>query len=333
MRAQLALLTRFIDCFENNNTILGGITLFLVSFEQETMRIKFTLFFLTLSLYASAQIAPEDFRKIKLLEDSIRIYGDTLINSQLQDNRTIASYRIIKTLSKALRIKNSFYYKWDSLLPWKIIIPEDGTFKIFTWYTRSDIDLYKYYGTIQMQSDTLRMFPMIDYSDFTKNPDQVIVDNENWYGALYYGIKTVKAGKKTYYTLFGWDGNNMTSNRKIMDILWYKNGKPRFGAPIIQPDKGKIMTRFILEFSDDAAATMNYSDADKKIIYDHVAPNGDALEGFYANYIPDGTYEGFEWKKGKWRHVEEIAYEKRKDGDVPNVGEKKTLELYKPKTK
>lgn len=178
------------------------------------------------------------------------------------------------------------------------------------------------------------MFPLIDYSDFTDHQEDINVDNGNWIGALYYGIKTVKAGKKTYYTLFGWDGNNKTSNKKVMEILSFnKQGKIRFGAPIIDMGKGKILNRFILEFSDEATATLAYNESEKKVIYDHIIPNGDALEGFFGNYIPDGTYEGFEWKKGKWKHVNEIGYEKRKDGDVPNVIKKQSLELYTPKTK
>ncbi len=284
-------------------------------------------------LHAQSLITPEETQKIKVYEDTIRMYGDSLINSQTENNRTIASYRIIRILTKALKVPHSYYYNWDTTLPWKIVSPEDGSFHIFSWYVRSDIEAYKYFGTIQMKADTLKMFPLIDYSDFTENAENVMVDNDNWYGSLYYGIKTVKAGKNTYYTLFGWDGYNLTSNRKIMDVLWFKNGKPRFGAPIIQPDKGKTVNRFILEFSDEASASLNYSESDKKIVYDHVAPADNALEGFYGNYVPDGTYEGFEWKKGKWKHVDEIAYEKRKEGDVPNKQEKKSLELYKPKTK
>ena len=283
---------------------------------------------------AQTQLAPNDLKQLKLYEDTIRMYGDTLINSQEKDNRTIASYRIIKTLTKALRIKNSFYYTWDSTLPWKIMIPEDGSFKIFTWYTRSDENMYKFFGTIQVKSDTLKMFPLIDYSEFTDHQEDINVDNNNWIGCLYYGIKTVKAGKKTYYTLFGWDGNNMSSNKKIMEIFSFnKQGKPRFGAPIIQMANGKILNRFILEFSKEASASLNWNADEKKVMYDHIAPNGDALEGFYANYVPDGTYEGFEWKKGKWKHVENIEYEKRVDGDVPNVGKIREMDLYTPKIK
>ena len=298
------------------------------------MKFHFVLFLSIISFVSKAQITPTDFQNIKLLEDTIRIYGDTLINSQDKDNRTIASYRIIRTLTKALKINNSFYYKWDSSLPWKIIIPEDGSFKIFTWYSRSDEDMYKFFGTIQIKSDTLKMFPLIDYSDLTDHQEDINVDNNNWIGCLYYGIKTVKIKKKSYYTLFGWDGNTLASNKKVMEILTFnKQGKPRFGALIIDMGNGRILNRFILEFSDQASATLNYDESEAKVVYDHTAPNGEYLEGFYGNYIPDGTYEGFEWKKGKWKHVNEISYEKRKDGDVPNVGKQHNFELYTPKTK
>lgn len=292
------------------------------------------LFFIATSFISKAQLTADELQQMKLYEDTIRQYGDTLINSYTQENRTIASYRIIKTLTKALRTPHSFYYKWDESLPWKILMPEDGSFKIFTWYDRNDEDIYRFFGTIQLKSDTLKMFPLIDYSDFTDHQEDINVDNTNWLGAMYYGIKTVKDKKKTYYTLFGWDGNNSTSNRKILEILSFnKKGLPRFGAPIIDMGNGKILNRFILDYAEDAGITLNFNNVEQKIMYDHIKPNGEDMEGFFGNYIPDGTYEGFEWKKGKWKHVDNIEYEKRKEGDVPNVGKKESFDLYKPKSK
>jgi len=298
------------------------------------MKEKIILFLFLIPFFSKAQLLPEDEVKIKLYEDTIRIYGDSLINSLTQENRTIASYRMIKTLTSALKIKNSFYYKWDERLPWTIVSPEDGTFKIFTWYDRNDEDLYRFFGTIQIKCDTLKMFPLIDYSDFIDHQEDINVDNRNWLGALYYGIKTVKDKKKTYYTLFGWDGNNITSNRKIMEIFSLnKKGFPRFGAPIIDMGNGKILNRLILDYAEDASISLNFNTTENKVMYDHIKPTGEDMEGFFGNYIPDGTYEGFYWKKGKWRHVDNIDYEKRIEGDVPNVVKKKSFELYKPKTK
>ncbi|MBK6273465.1 MAG: hypothetical protein IPF58_01675 [Saprospirales bacterium] len=72
------------------------------------MKNYFLFYFILISTVCSAQISPDDFQKIKSYEDTIRIYGDTLINSETKENRTIASYRIIKTLTKALKLKTHF---------------------------------------------------------------------------------------------------------------------------------------------------------------------------------------------------------------------------------
>ena len=270
-------------------------------------------------LLSQAQIAPQDMKTIKAMEDSIRVFGDSMVNSLSDENRVIASYRIIRCLKTALKVPNSFQYRFDSLLPMQVIEPPDHSFRIFTWFTVNDEQIYKYYGAVQVRSDTLKLFPLIDYSDFTDKPEDKTVDNQNWIGALYYEIIPVKSGKKIYYTLLGSDGNTSASNKKVIDVLWFsKGGLPRFGAPLFATKNG-IQSRFYLEFSDEAWATMQFDPIENKIVYDHVEPPSESMEGFYPQYLPDGTYEGFQWKKGKWQHVDMIAYEKRENGDVPNV--------------
>ncbi len=284
-------------------------------------------------LLSHAQIAEQDMKVIKAMEDSIRVFGDSMINSPTAENRVVASYRIIRCMKTALKVKNSYQYKFDSLLPMQVIEPPDHSFRIFTWFTVSDEKIYKYYGAIQVKSDTLKLFPLIDYSDFTDKPEEKTVDNQNWIGALYYTVIPVKSGKQTMYTLLGSDGNTSASNKKIVDVLFFdKKGSPRFGAPIFEVPKKGIQKRFYLEFSDKAWATLRFDPAENKIVYDHVEPPSEAMEGFYPQYLPDGTYEGFEWKKGKWHHVDMIAYEKRLDGDVPNVGKKESPQYKQPVT-
>lgn len=279
-------------------------------------------FFFTLS-QVSAQIAPEDMKLIREMEDSIRVFGDSMVNSLDVENRVIGSYRIIRCLKTALKAKNSYQYVFDSLLPMQIVESPDKTFRVFTWFTVNDEQIYKYYGAIQVNSDTLKLFPMIDYSDFTDNPEDKTVDNQNWIGALYYQVIPVKSGKQMYYTLLGSDGHNSVSNRKVIDVLWFgKNGLPRFGAPIFHVPKKGTQYRCIIEFSEEAWATLRYDAPEKRIVYDHVEPPSEMLEGFYPQYLPDGTYEGFEWKKNKWVHIDLIDYERRQDGDVPNPGKK-----------
>ncbi|HMV03158.1 MAG: hypothetical protein K1X26_09015 [Chitinophagales bacterium] len=268
------------------------------------------------------------------MEDTIKVYGDTMVNSQTEENRFIASYRIVKNLVSILKIKNSYQYQLDSLLPMQILNSPDNKFRIFTWFVINDNQQYRYFGAIQMNSDTLSLFPLVDYSEFIEKPETQTVDNNNWYGALYYQIVPVKQKKKTYYMLLGSNGFTLVSNKKVMDVLWFsEDNKPRFGAPLIEKDN-KTLNRFILEFSNDTWAALRYVPEETKIIYDHVLPNDEDLVGFFSQYLPDGTYEGFQWKKGKWQHIDMIEYQKREDGEAPNVQKKEKIDyknLYKKK--
>ena len=59
------------------------------------------------------------------------------------------------------------------------------------------------------------------------------LQNNQWIGALYYQLVTIKRGKRNYYVLFGWDGNNDRSNKKIAEVLSISRGLT-FGAPILK---------------------------------------------------------------------------------------------------
>lgn len=296
------------------------------------MKKYFSIFFVLFIFFnnTQAQILPKDIDFIKSLEDSIKVYGDTMINSTIEESKFIASYRIVKTLKAALKVNHSFQHTFDSLLPIQIVYAPDNSFRIFTWFVINENQQYRYFGAIQMNTDTLTLFPLVDYSDFIEQPEDKMVNNQNWYGALYYQIVAVKQKKKTYYTLFGSDGHSMVSNRKILEVLWFNDDKqPRFGAPIIQY-KNKLQNRFILECSNNAWAAMRFVPEENKIIFDHVQPADENLVGFFSQYLPDGTYEGFTWEKNKWKHIELIDYQKREQGDVPNVQKKSKIDYRNP---
>ena len=53
-------------------------------------------------------------KKMRAFEDTLIIYGDSLIGSPFIENRSTASLRIIVTLKRALKIKNSFDYSFIS---------------------------------------------------------------------------------------------------------------------------------------------------------------------------------------------------------------------------
>jgi hypothetical protein len=147
-----------------------------------------------------------------------------------------------------------------------------------------------------------------------------VLENKSWFGAVYYNIIQKELKGTTYYFLFGWDGNDLWSKKKLIEVMYFNNeGKPVFGAPLFELEDDKTVNRFIMEFRGDATVTLNYSSEEKMIVFDHLIAPEDRLNDLQFTFIPDGSYSGFKWKKGKWRFVEKLKVNAIGEFDKPPV--------------
>jgi hypothetical protein len=288
--------------------------------------ISMKYFLVALIIILSAEMLPAQVNnysqeKLKLYEDSLHKLTDTILDGSTQYARQTSSYAFIKILVRALKMPDSFIYPFDSLKRISILTAPDKSFRIFSWELLLDgNDGYHYYGAIQMNNKKLELFPLYDYSTHISNIEDTVTDNNKWFGVLYYNLVEKKYFGKKYYTLFGWYGNNNSSTKKVIDILSFKNNKPVFGAPVFEiktKNKNQIIDRFIIEYKKDATVHVNYDKDYKKIIYDHLIPETPGSEGVYSTYVPDGTYEGFKFRRGKWRYIENVFTSKGKRVSFP----------------
>jgi hypothetical protein len=270
---------------------------------------------------SSAQVNTYNQQKLKVYEDSLHKLNDTILDGYNQYIREKACYAFIKILVRALKMPDSFTYPFDSLKRISILTAPDKSFRIFSWELLLDgNEGYRYYGAIQMNNKKLELFPLYDYSTHISNIKDTVTDNNKWFGVLYYNLVENSYFGKKYYTLFGWYGNDLYSTKKIIDILTFKNDKPVFGAPIFEiktKDKSQIIDRFVIEYKKDATVHVNYDKDYNKIIYDHLVPEHPSSEGIYRTYIPDGSYEGFKFRRGKWRYIENVFTSKNKGVPFP----------------
>ncbi len=297
------------------------------------MRIIFIFCSICFYLHSSAQsnkIDSIDLKKLMDYEDTISRLGDSIVQSNDWRIREEASAHIIPMVVKALKIKNSFEYKFDSLKTFSILNSEDQKFRIFTWQLTMKDFTYRYYGAIQMNTEELKLYPLIDMSLFIKDIEDTILDNNNWPGEIYYNIVQKKYKSENYYLLFGWDGNDKFSNKKMMDVLWFDEmGKPKFGMPVFYfSEDAKPKTRVIIEYKEDASTTFNFDETMGMIVFDYLVPENPLSEGIFMTYIPDGTYQGFKFEKGKWILVRNVSGENldkapynppRHEGENPNL--------------
>jgi hypothetical protein len=122
-----------------------------------------------------------------------------------------------------------------------------------------------------------------------------------WYGANYYKIVKTTFNKRDYYTLLGWDGADSLINRKIADVLQFKEGKPRFGAPIFDLKRKTVFYRMVFEFNNEATMALKYDEKRKFLIHENIVPDKPENSAFAERYFPDGSFDYLIWnKKGQW---------------------------------
>jgi len=286
--------------------------------------IIFLFFIFALGSTSYAQhISVSEKKILQQKEDSLKIYARQILNGRNPEDRFTADSQFTKTFVRALQISNSFYYPFDSLVSIAKVIPPDSSFKIFTWQLTISPEIIRQHGAIQMKTSdgSLKLFPLIDKTDLIQNIEDTVTSNRAWIGALYYRIMQEKSFGKTFYTLLGFDDNNMSSDRKFIEVLTFKNGEPVFGGPFFSfPDNNilhkKNMSRYVMEYKKNAAPRLTFDNEMNMIVFEHlISQTGEAQKKY--TYIPDGDYEGLKWKDGKWVYVEKIFNQVTPEGKPP----------------
>ncbi|MBK7883683.1 MAG: hypothetical protein IPJ81_07665 [Chitinophagaceae bacterium] len=184
--------------------------------------------FLSYAKLSAQKISIENKKQLIKKEDSLKSLSIKIIQGRNIADRFNADSLFTKILVRALKANNSFYYPFDSLQTISKLYPADSSFRIFTWQMMINENIVRQHGAIQMKTfdGSLKLFPLIDKSDITIKPEDTVGNNKGWIGAIYYKIIQKKNGNQDYYTLLGYDENNIRSNKKIIEVLTFSNDEP-----------------------------------------------------------------------------------------------------------
>lgn len=284
---------------------------------------KILIFLLSFQAASFAQrISKADQKILSQKEDSLKIQAYKIIEGINAADRFKADSIFTKTFVRALAIKNSFYHPFDSLITISRIYAPDSTFRIFTWQMVINENIIRQHGAIQlrMADGSLKLFPLIDKSDITQNIEDTVGNNFGWMGAVYYNIILTKNHDHNYYTLLGFDENNIRSNKKVIEVLDFVNGQPVFGGHFFRIPNGNLVAhnpaRYIMEYKKESAAKLNYDDEMGIIIVEHLVSETKEPQKKWT-YITDGDFEGFKWIEGKWVFIDNVRNYKTRDPNVP----------------
>lgn len=260
--------------------------------------------------------------KIAVYEDSLQNLGQAIVGDTIQENRTQANYKFIRTLVDALKEKNSFYYPFNKLKDFiSVKKADDNKFKIFTWFLQSDDGTYRYFGAIQINNPKeLELYPLLDNTQSLNrltNLADTVLSNTKWLGSVYYQIIPVTAVKDPYFILLGWKGKSVLSSSKIIETLRFVDGKPVFGFPVLESalKSQNFASRLVFDYTKDASMMLRYVKNENLIVFDHLVAPDQKLAGMTDFYAPDLSYDGLKLKKGKWFFQDNLKLSNLPDED------------------
>ncbi len=261
----------------------------------------------TLTILLSLFIVGDVLQAQDQLLDDIAYYGDVMVNAYEAKHRVRAKVEFDLLID---RYVTEGYYKTDD---WAAVEPytrqqesEDESLFIITYQVNTGVYPYTYGGYVIHEGNItqLRHESTLDLDSQYQS-----YGAEDWYGALYYNLLPIK-GNPQSYLLFGYQHAKEFDKAKFIDVITVQDGDITFGKEIfitrVEDGRDDIKQRFILEYSSDTNASLNYNESIDMIIFDHLMPRMGQQAGQGSTYVPDGTYEGYKYEKGSYVYVEKI---------------------------
>jgi hypothetical protein len=273
------LLWCFLRRYLSSYSVLGGL---------------FLLIFWTQTSQAQQRYSPQrDMTEpLETLEAELAQVARLILRHDSLPYKHELNKQFIKRMEIILNRPDSYDFPFSALETVSRILPQDNSFRIFTW-TMYDADKEKtyhnsiYFGFIQRRwiSPTTKISHLIVTQLHDKVGNFATVENtiltpKDWFGALYYqprhskhGVQSYKGkyremdgmtGKKktkhiTYYVLFGLNQNNLSTNFKVIDVITFDpidSTTILFGAPIFVT-RAVPAVRRVFQYADNSPFTLN----------------------------------------------------------------------------
>lgn len=256
-----------------------------------------TLFFLLPCFMYSQSIYEIENKLINQLE---KVHFEKNYNKALEYNDEFKTL-----LGKSIENKELMEYEFDSLSKFMSTVKSpDGTFRLFNWNIELDNQKQHYECWIIMNDK--KIIKLTDYKVPIQNLEYVKLGTNKWLGALYFDIIPVQKKNKTYYTLLGWDGNDMFSNKKVIECMTFSNKNIiQFGSPIFKYPDGKTKRRVIFQYNKDSYMSLKHNVIRKEdyLVFDHLTPTAPNLKDFPEWYVTDLSFDAFKWEEKEWIYI------------------------------
>lgn len=196
-----------------------------------------------------------------------------------------------------------FVHSFENIRNLGQITSPDSLLKIITWnlFTADGTNKYNLYIIKRAMPGTMnRIYALTgEFSEMPVKTD-VLYTESDWYGALYYEVRPLPADDQTFYILLGLSFGNSLVSRKIIDVVSFQeDGTLLFGREWFQAGR-TLKYREVIEYGSTAATTLRFF-SDRMIVFDHLVPVSPEHVNDRRYYVPDYSYDAYEYLNGLWR--------------------------------
>lgn len=278
--------------------------------------IKLTLLIVLLPFLGVAQELPGLFSSEI---DSLNKYGKEIIESSTDEQKAAANTKFKAVLEEVLTNNASFDADFSKVE--KISVLKAHQLKLYNWTLPHTDGTYTYFAFTQFKTadEKVIVTELIDKSAELDKLETKTFTANTWFGALYYEIIHDKKIGEDYYTVLGWDGNNLMTNKKVIDVIVVDNkGNIKLGAPIFKMEK-RTQRRVIFEYSKNASMSLKYHPKQQQIIFDFLVPSSSRVKGIYEYYGPAlDTFDALTLNKNKWVYEKDVKIQLDKSAKDKN---------------
>ncbi len=260
--------------------------------------------------------------------------GDSILRGSNDSVRFSFNAKFYSVLDSVLQNSNSFSFSFDSIKTLAVLRSSDKKLRIYNWILPLQRgNEFRYFGFIQVYNKKTKLVQTIALSEKkwpNDSAEMMKLVTDNWYGALYYKLLYHKYKKKEYYTLLGWQGKDLQSTRKVIDIITFNKEKIQFGSPVFKTG-GKAKTRVVFEYNAQATMSLKYDEKEEWIVYDHLSPSDPRPEAknMFSLYGPDMSYDALKFDKGFWVIQKNVQPRNTKEDKPKNVQLEKKFRVTK----
>ncbi|MFO7978347.1 MAG: hypothetical protein R6U64_06770 [Bacteroidales bacterium] len=272
-----------------------------------------------LILLSGVSVKAQDAGAMQLAEDSLRTLSMRIIQPGEDAQRLEHNQQFKQYFQQVLEQDQHLAWPFDSLKAVAILLSDDASFRVITWYVPLSGGHFQYFGFIQQAAGKNQARQLIELTDQTSAIDSagfISLTPQRWWGAWYYQMIHERHQGKDLYTLLGWKGKDPSTRQRVIEPLMLTGQGPVFGAPVFEAAQGEApRTRIIFEYSARVAMSLKYETHAPRpgmtprpmIVFDRLSPSHENLRGHYQYYVPEvNVVDAFMFEEGKWKFIRDV---------------------------